>query len=139
MKLRKKRKLESIPVAAMGDIAFLLLIFYISTTMLTDQKPMEVDLPEITTEVQSSPYPLIVYINQNLANQNKVYFFNQEIPVENISDALTKKIYELPSSFRVYLNIDQSVSFKHMYKILQELKEAGIKNVIISTKPKESL
>jgi len=139
MKLRKKRKLESIPVAAMGDIAFLLLIFYISTTMLTDQKPMEVDLPEITTEVQSSPYPLIVYINQNLANQNKVYFFNQEIPVENLSDALTKKIYELPSSFRVYLNIDQSVSFKHMYKILQELKEAGIKNVIISTKPKESL
>jgi len=139
MKLRKKRKLESIPVAAMGDIAFLLLIFYISTTMLTDQKPMEVDLPEITTEVQSSPYPLIIYINQNLANQNKVYFFNQEIPVENIRDALTKKIYELPSSFRVYLNIDQSVSFKHMYKILQELKEAGIKNVIISTKPKESL
>jgi biopolymer transport protein ExbD len=139
MKLRKKRKLESIPVAAMGDIAFLLLIFYISTTMLTDQKPMEVNLPEITTEVQSSPYPLIVYMNQNLANQNKVYFFNQEIPVENLSDALTKKIYELPSSFRVYLNIDQSVSFKHMYKILQELKEAGIKNVIISTKPKESL
>jgi biopolymer transport protein ExbD len=139
MKLRKKRKLESIPVAAMGDIAFLLLIFYISTTMLTDQKPMDVELPEITTEVQSSPYPLIVYMNQNLANQNKVYFFNQEIPVENLSDALTKKIYELPSSFRVYLNIDQSVSFKHMYKILQELKEAGIKNVIISTKPKESL
>jgi biopolymer transport protein ExbD len=123
----------------MGDIAFLLLIFYISTTMLTDQKPMDVELPEITTEVQSSPYPLIVYMNQNLANQNKVYFFNQEIPVENLSDALTKKIYELPSSFRVYLNIDQSVSFKHMYKILQELKEAGIKNVIISTKPKESL
>jgi biopolymer transport protein ExbD len=139
MKLRKKRKLESIPVAAMGDIAFLLLIFYISTTILTDQKPMDVELPEITTEVQSSPYPLIVYMNQNLANQNKVYFFNQEIPVENLSDALTKKIYELPSSFRVYLNIDQSVSFKHMYKILQELKEAGIKNVIISTKPKESL
>jgi biopolymer transport protein ExbD len=139
MKLRKKRKLESIPVAAMGDIAFLLLIFYISTTMLTDQKPMDVELPEITTEVQSSPYPLIVYMNQNLANQNKVYFFNQEIPVENLSDALTKKIYELPSSFRVYLNIDQSVSFKHMYKILQELKEAGNKNVIISTKPKESL
>ena len=100
---------------------------------------MDVELPEITTEVQSSPYPLIVYMNQNLANQNKVYFFNQEIPVENLSDALTKKIYELPSSFRVYLNIDQSVSFKHMYKILQELKEAGIKNVIISTKPKESL
>jgi len=139
MKLRKKRKLESIPVAAMGDIAFLLLIFYISTTMLTDQKPMDVELPEITTEVQSSPYPLIVYMNQNLANQNKVYFFNQEIPVENLSNALTKKIYELPSSFRVYLNIDQSISFKHMYKILQELKEAGIKNVIISTKPKESL
>ncbi len=137
MKLRKKRKLESIPVAAMGDIAFLLLIFYISTTMLTDQKPMDVDLPEITTEVQSSPFPLIVYMDQNLANQNKVYFFNQEIPLENLSDTLSKKIYELPSSFRVYLNIDKTVSFKHMYKILQELKEAGIKNVIISTKPKE--
>lgn len=136
MKIRKKRKLDSIPVAAMGDIAFLLLIFYISTTMLTDQKPRDINLPEITTEVQTSPYPLIIYLDNEIANQNKVYFFNQEIPMENLNQALKNKIYELPTSFRVYLNIDKNVPFKFMYKVIQELKEAGIKNLIISTKPK---
>lgn len=134
MKLRKQRKLDSIPVAAMGDIAFLLLIFYISTTMLTDQKPRDLLLPELTTEVQSSPFPLIIYIDKELMNQNKVYFYNQDIPLENLNAFLTNKIYELPSSFRVYLNIEKDVPFKYMHKVIQTLKEVGIKNVILTTK-----
>ncbi len=135
MKLRKQRKKDFIPVAAMGDIAFLLLIFYISTTMLTEQKPRDVSIPELTTEVQSSPYPLIIYLDKELMNQNKVYFYNQEIPIEELKTNLTKKIYELPSSFRVYLNIEKDVPFRAMHKIIQELKEVGIKNIILTTKP----
>jgi biopolymer transport protein ExbD len=138
MKLRKKRKLDSIPVAAMGDIAFLLLIFYISTTMLTDQKPREIDLPEINAQVQTSPYPLIIYLDKELANQNKVYFFNQEIEITKLNQAIQSKIYELPTSFRVYLNIEKDVPFKFMYSVIQELKKSGIRNLIISTKPESN-
>jgi biopolymer transport protein ExbD len=138
MKLRKKRKLDSIPVAAMGDIAFLLLIFYISTTMLTDQKPREIDLPEINAQVQTSPYPLIIYLDKELANQNKVYFFNQEIEITKLNQAIQSKIYELPTSFRVYLNIEKDVPFKFMYSVIQELKKSGIRNLIISTKPENN-
>lgn len=134
MKLRKIRKNDSIPVAAMGDIAFLLLIFYISTTMLTEQKPRDVMLPELTTEVQSSPYPLIIYVDKELMNQNKVYFYNQYIPIDNLKEFLTNKIYELPTSFRVYLNIEKDIPFKYTHRLIQELKEVGIKNVILTTK-----
>ncbi len=137
MKIRKKREIQSIPVAAMGDIAFLLLIFYIATTMLTDQKPIDIKLPELTTEVQNSPYPLIIYANQDLISKNKIYFFNEEVSIELLHQKLLEKINS-PYPFRVYLNIEKDIAFKHMYRIIQELKKAGIRNLVISTRPKNN-
>ncbi|MCS7204932.1 MAG: biopolymer transporter ExbD [Leptospiraceae bacterium] len=137
MKLRKRRNFESIPLSAMGDIAFLLLIFYISTTMLSDQKPREIALPELTAEAQTTPYPIIIYLDMELAKENRVYFFNQEIPLVVLEQELKRKIQEAPDSYRVYLNIQKDLPFKYMYQILQKMKEIGIKNLIITTKPIE--
>ncbi len=135
MKLRKKRHLTPIPVSAMGDIAFLLLIFYISTTMLTDQKPRNIELPELNAETQSSPYPLIIYLDTVLAEKNVVYFFNEEIPISMLDQKLIEKITSSPSNFRVYLNIEKNLPFRYMYEVIQKLKASGIRNIIISTQP----
>ncbi|MFN3605241.1 MAG: ExbD/TolR family protein [Leptonema sp. (in: bacteria)] len=139
MKLRKKRNVSGIPVAAMGDIAFLLLIFYISTTMLTDQKPREVELPRLNSEIQSSPYPLIIYLDSFLAKNNMVYFFNEEIPISLLDQKIYEKASNAPTSFRVYLNIEKDLPFRYMYEVIQKLKSAGIKHLIITTKETESL
>lgn len=135
MKLRKKRTISSIPVAAMGDIAFLLLIFYISTTMLTDQKPREINLPQQNSEVQSSPYPLIIYLDSELANKNSVFFFNEEVPISILDKKIQERAMQSPTSFRVYLNIQKDLPFRYMYEIIQKLKFAGIKHLVITTKP----
>lgn len=134
MKLTKKRLVSSIPVAAMGDIAFLLLIFYISTTMLTDQKPRDVELPEVTAKAQSSPYPLIIYLDSALAKNNTVYFFNEEIPIHILDQKLQEKAASAPTSFRVYLNMEKTLPFRYLYEVIQKLKASGIKQCIISTK-----
>ncbi len=139
MKLRKKRSSSQIPVSAMGDIAFLLLIFYIATTVLTDQKPLDVDLPVLTARTQPSPFPLFIYLNRELAQKNKAYFYNEEIPVQNLHQYLLMKAASLPTSFRVYLNIQKDLPFKYMYEVIQQLKMAGIKNVIITTQGEDDI
>lgn len=137
MRLRKKRPLSSIPVAAMGDIAFLLLVFYIATTVITDQKPLDVDIPHVESEVQAAPYPLILFLNKDLASRESVYFFNKEVKISRIHEVVSEKAYEAPTAVKVYLNMEKNLPYKYMNSVIDELKEAGIRNLIITTRTPE--
>ncbi len=139
MQLRRKRKTEGIPVAAMGDIAFLLLVFYMATTMVTDQKPRDMPLPEAQAGAQSSPYPLILYLDRSMAQQRTVYFFNQAIPIGAISEKVKERATMAPASVRVYVNIEKDLPYRYLNEVVTALKNAGIRRLVITTRaPQES-
>jgi biopolymer transport protein ExbD len=135
MKLSKRRKMESIPLSAMGDIAFLLLVFFMATTMVTDQRPLEFDLPEQKASVKASPYPLLVYASKALAEEDKVFFYNKVIPITDLSAMLKEQAAIAPAAVRFYLNVERDLPFRMMQRTLDEFKKAGIRNVVISTIP----
>ncbi len=137
MNIRRKRKAQSIPLSAMGDIAFLLLVFYMATTMVTDQKPRDLPLPEVTAGVQSSPYPLIIYLDRELADKNAAFFFNKEIPVSQLASAVQLRAADAPARLRVYLNIQKNLPYRYMNQVIESLKDAGIRNLIITTRAAE--
>ncbi len=135
MMLRKKRKAPPIPLSAMGDIAFLLLIFYMATTMVTDQKPRAVDIPEVDGSGMNSPYPLIIYIDREMAEQGRAYFFNKAIPLATLAGEIRERAAFAPAAVRVYLNIEKDLPYRNMNEIVDVLKEAGIRNLVITTRP----
>ena len=137
MNLRKRRKGDTIPLAAMGDIAFLLLVFYMATTMVTDQKPRDVDVPDATSEAQASPFPLIIYIDKNLGNQEQAYFYNQTVSIRSLPSLIQQKATEAPGPVRVYLSISKDLPYRTMDLVIQQLKDAGIQNLVITTRPGE--
>lgn len=51
---RKKNVSSEIPTASMADIAFLLLIFFLVTTVFDEEKGLEIVLPEAQSEVPVS-------------------------------------------------------------------------------------
>lgn len=134
MNLRKRRKALGIPLSAMGDIAFLLLIFYMTTTMVTDQKPLDMPLPEVEAGAQSSPYPLIIYMNAELAGQDVVYFFNKRVSVKALPRQVLERAALAPSSVRVYVNIQKDLPYRYMNDVIGALKEAGIRRMVITTR-----
>ena len=136
MQLRKKRKAEGIPVAAMGDIAFLLLVFYMATTMVTDQKPRDMPLPEAEAGAQSSPYPMILYMDRGMAERRTVYFFNETIPIVAIPEKVRERAAMAPSSVRVYLNIQKDLPYRYLDEVITALKNAGIRRMVITTRAK---
>ncbi len=138
MKLQRRRPMSGVPLSSMGDIAFLLLIFYMSTTMVSDQKPRTVDLPQVNAESKTSPYPLVIYVDRKLAESDKVFFFNKEIPVSSLSAQLQEQASAAPAAVRVYLNMEKDLPFQKMNEVLGAIKKAGIRSLIITTKPGET-
>ncbi len=133
--LKKKRKAPPIPIAAMGDIAFLLLIFYMATTMVTDQKPRNVEIPELAGRGMNSPYPLIIYLDREMADSNRAYFFNKAVPLPELARQVQERAAFAPAAVRVYLNIERDLPYRNMNAIIESLKEAGVRNLVITTRP----
>jgi len=137
MNLRNRRKQTLLPLAAMGDIAFLLLIFYMATTLVTDQKPREVDVARVKADSQQSPFPLIIYLDGELAGRGRAFFFNQEVPLNSLAAQVSQQAAGSPGAIKVYLNIDRKLPYRFLNQVIEELKTAGIKNLIITTRRTE--
>ena len=136
----KRRKLASIPLSAMGDIAFLLLIFYMATTMITDQKPRDIDVPLVdNSPSQNSPYPIVIYMDQELANKGQVFLFNKNIPIESLAAVIQEHAVNAPQgASRFFINIERNLPYKRIHQVISALKDAGVSNLIITTRPTDS-
>jgi biopolymer transport protein ExbD len=54
LKRRKKKVSDEIPTASLADIAFLLLIFFLTTTVFDEEKGLSIVLPEAAETVEVS-------------------------------------------------------------------------------------
>ncbi|MCB1138651.1 MAG: biopolymer transporter ExbD [Leptospiraceae bacterium] len=134
MQIRKRRQGTSIPLAAMGDIAFLLLVFYMATTMVTDQKPRDVDVPGAEAPSQSSPFPLIIYVDRELGAREQAFFFNEVVSISRLPGLVQDRANQAPGPVRVYLSISRDLPYRTMDSVIQRLKDAGIANLVITTR-----
>ena len=82
-----------IPTSSMGDIAFLLLIFFMVTTIFRQENGLPVELPraeageEVNRELVSN-----VYINR----QGQISIDDRLVQVKHIPDIMGKKISDNP-------------------------------------------
>ncbi|OIP39236.1 hypothetical protein AUJ95_05825 [Candidatus Desantisbacteria bacterium CG2_30_40_21] len=104
----------------------LLLIFMIATPFLM-QEGIKVNLP--SSEVsQEQPEGIIV----TLTKDNKIFIENEEIAVENLSDALIKKIGEAKEKL-VIVRGDTAVMLGSAVNIMDMAKLAGATKIAIAT------
>ena len=61
---RKQRVSDEIPTASMADIAFLLLVFFLTTTVFNEEKGLPIVLPEEKEEQEVSAKNLLFLIVQ---------------------------------------------------------------------------
>jgi len=118
MKIKRGYKISSIiPVASMSDIAFLLLVFMLLSSILTPQPPIKLEVPKITKTAElKEEEGLRIYLASNqLASINQ-----QIIPLANIEAFIPAAIDE---EQKVYLYADANCAFEQINKILTLLKK----------------
>ena len=129
---RVRRVLPEIPTASMADIAFLLIIFFLVTTTMNQDKGLSLHLPPMaeTQEVRSKNI-CNVWIN----DQDQIAFFeNDQLQVVAFS-ALRANIEErLAANEKLILSLkaERGATYRMFVDVLDELKLAGATRISIA-------
>ncbi len=123
---KKKRKTIPIPVASMGDIAFLLIIFFlVCSESIKDKSNLPVELPK-TEYVKQPEITVVAYVTVD--ENGELYFDGQR--VESAKDIewgvralLTNSVSD--DQRHVQFKCDKSQSKEVFQPVLQAIAEAG--------------
>jgi len=121
LKLRRQRVQEEIPQASMSDIAFLLLIFFISTTIFSVEQGIPVVLPGRASSVKKVSRKNVLVINTDA--RGTVYVDGNPVRVRDIRDIVKRRL-QANDKLIVSIESDPDASYQSMIDILDEVKLA---------------
>ncbi len=132
----RKRRTPSIVIVSLIDILAILLIFFIVTTTFQKKQPqLQINLPESKTAEQS-PAEKIEPLVLRIKSSEEITLDEKPVTLENLASSL-KSLREQSPDRPVVMQADREAAFGVVVKVLDALKDAGIKNIPAFTQPAE--
>ena len=125
---RSTHKGTFIPTSSMGDIAFLLLIFFMVTTIFREETGLPVELPraevgeEVNRELVSN-----IYINR----VGQISIDDRLVQIKHIADIVATKISDNPQLI-VAFKTDNYADYGTVSDVMEELKEVNAVRVFFN-------
>jgi len=139
LKFEKKSKAEGgIPTASLPDIVFMLLIFFMVSTVFKEFRGIPVRLPDAKKIEKLPGKRNVIYVWAD--DRGRVSMDDKFVEVREIRNILYNKLADPLSQIRVVsLKIDKQAQMLTVSQIHEELREAGgaALNVNYSTKTAE--
>ena len=132
---KKKRRIGiSIDMTPMVDVAFLLLIFFMVTTVFRTPQALEINLPpkeDVKVEIAMSRV-----LEVRILDENRIYWRNAQDPwarteIKSIPDVL--KPWKGNKDKIVLIRIDREAKFNAMVKMIDELDLASLTRFSLQT------
>ncbi len=132
IKKREGRVSPEIPTASMADIAFLLIVFFLVTTTMNQDKGLSLHLPPVgeTKEVQSKNI-LNVWIN---ARDQLAFFENDQltpIPSGQLQSQIKARMAE-NDKLIISVKTERGATYRTFVDVLDDLKMAGATKISIA-------
>jgi len=134
MKIARKRKsLGGIPTASMSDVAFLLLVFFLSTTKFDIKKGLGLVLPPASTMADKKVKLKDENITKVWINRDGLVAVNQEeIPLNQLEATIRNLVKNNPDMV-ISLKTDRKSKYHHMVSVLDKLQASGAEKISLST------
>ena len=128
-RLKKEGKI-SIPTASMSDIAFLLLIFFMVSTVFRKEIGLKVTLPEAraTERIVKTRNIAHVYIDKN----GRISVDDVIVQPKDVTLRFKLKLAENPAII-AHVKADKRVKYNYVDKVLEALREAKALRVVFAT------
>jgi biopolymer transport protein ExbD len=131
MELRKRgQKTADIPTASMADIAFLLIIFFLVSTIFSTEMGLQIILPEKGEEVKVRKTNLArVYVNEI----GEVKIDGDPVQLDNIPER-AKMMLAANDSLIFSIKTHPDAQYKYMVRAFDKLKSGGAERISFAPK-----
>ena len=119
MKIKKRtRRQPLIPINAMSDIAFLLLIFIMLLSLMNYRREIKIEYPEsIYQEITQKDKNFEIWIDR----EGVVYYKNKIIETAALEGLIVDAIIKNPD-VRIHIIADKNTKYKNVDKVINILK-----------------
>ena len=118
---RLKGNDSKIPLGALPDIVFLLLIFFLITTTIDAEKGISLVLPPNNADTKPIPKDLLANILINASGQ--ILVDREIVKIENLDEIIRNRLRKKPKLI-VSLLTDRKTNYQVYIKVLDKLKQA---------------
>jgi len=128
---RKQKPMSMIPLPSMADIAFLLLIFFITSSILEMEKEIPVNLPEARVATSETKTHISLWID----GQGELFFDGKKGSLDNLRSFAQYRVSSNPET-KALINADKSIPFEYVHRTMDTLRDAGIYSIILISNKK---
>jgi len=131
LELRKRgQKQAEIPTSSMADIAFLLIVFFLVSTIFSNEMGLQIILPEHGEIVKIRKSNIAhVYVNE----QGAVKIDGEPTPIEMIADK-AKAMLVKNDSLVFSIKTNPAAQYYYMVRVFDKLKKGGADRISFAPK-----
>lgn len=129
--LRKPKKSPSVPVSSMADIAFLLLVFFMVTSVLDTDPDLPLDLPDVPGGEQLNKKVANLYLS---ADENRTIYYNSVKKTMNEAMSEVRAKLMTTPDLKVLIHADQNLRYEEIDQAFEMLRDVGALKISLVTK-----
>jgi biopolymer transport protein ExbD len=119
---------EPVPTASMADITFLLIIFFMVSTVFDVSRGIQVRLPATVTRQDIRDRTVTISIDA----AETLFVDGERAELHGLGAVVRGRLAARPEGF-VLIRSDQGVRYRRVVDVLDELRQAGITNIALPT------
>lgn len=118
---------SEINISPLIDVVFILLIFFIVTTVFVEETGVEIDKPRAATQQDLEKNSILLAVTRT----GQVFYGGRDIGVSGVRSVVARLIKQEPMP--VIIQADRAAPTEATVSVLDEAKLAGAANVFVST------
>ena len=129
---RKSKAASEIPSSSLADIAFLLLIFFMVTTVFANdrERPIVWAEAEATEKIDEKVKNIL---NIWVERDGSIWINDAPVPMEEVSDIVLPLYAESERHLVISIRGDRQTPYSFMDQVQKELVSAGVVRVVFAT------
>lgn len=135
---KRSKASEEIPSSSLADIAFLLLIFFMVTTVFPSDKARPIDWPQAAA-AQKIDEKVKNIMNIWLEKDGSIYINDQQVPMDEVSQIVAPLYAASQRALVISIRGDRDTPYLLVDHLTKELVAAGVVRVVFATELEQKM